>query len=124
MRLKLLLIFIVLIMSSLAGAAESIEDILDYQTEEVQCTRAGQSCTWNNDCCSGYCNSTGTCDAGGGSCVRAGNSCNWNSECCSGYCNSTGTCDAGGGSCVRRGYSCDWSSECCSNFCGTSGTCN
>lgn len=91
MRLKLLIIFIVLMISSLAAAAESIEDILDYQTEEVQSTRAGQSCTWNSDCCSGYCNSSRTCDAGGGSSVRRGYSFDWNSECCSNSCGTSGT---------------------------------
>lgn len=74
-----------------------------------RCTTDGQSCSFNGDCCSNFCNG-GTCGCNDGTVTT----CTANSQCCSGLvCNGSShyctVCGAPGADCAR-------SSDCCGGF--------
>jgi len=79
----------------------------------VTCLSDGWSgCDTNADCCSGFCNSEGTCG-----CLSPGDNCNYNTDCCShACCMNPNSCQIGT-CCVTKGGECLTDSDCCSGIC-------
>ena len=83
-----------------------------------------QPCTVDNDCYSGYCDSSGTqhtCQERP-SCDKAGDPCNKDADCCSGVCPTATLHCSQMTSCHIVGQDCTTNVECCSGACADSGT--
>src|ERR1051325_6155028 len=114
------------------------------------CGVFGTPCSSGDTCCSGMCDSTGSCTVNTTKCSTAGSSCSSNTDCCTtsciGFvcqdkqctddgkqCSQDGECCGGScqnntctplnAACKTDGNSCGASTDCCSHFCNSSGKC-
>jgi hypothetical protein len=76
------------------------------------CVPLDGDCSGDTDCCSGLCDSQGTCV----SCLDVGETCSADLDCCDGLCDSRGTCV----SCLGLGEPCLSRFACCSTLCSSS----
>jgi hypothetical protein len=76
----------------------------------------GASCTNNGECQSGFCASTGLCEAAPQTNLQNGASCTTNSECQSGICTNN-ICTATAPTNLANGAACNGNSECQSGIC-------
>lgn len=78
--------------------------------EPPPCLEAGESCTEDGECCSGYCDpATSKCVV---PCSKLGEECGHNTDCCSGLC-SKNVCVA----CLELEEACTEDGDCCSGYC-------
>ncbi|MFO0547127.1 MAG: hypothetical protein U0271_02000 [Polyangiaceae bacterium] len=121
-------------------ACQLPEDCISQRCEvgECHCTNANYfgSCDEDSDCCSGVCNSDGSCACGGAGiecntpggccdsdciegrcCAHQGEGCGADTPCC------TGDCDGGTCGCGHSEARCQEEADCCDGFACVAGGC-
>jgi len=96
----------------LGGTLASLGGIGEAAADPTGCKRNGKHCTKDTQCCSGDCDSSGTCVGSGVGCGQPSDFCQRGSDCCSGHCRATDNqC------CIFDREPCTSSDQCCSSPC-------